>query len=240
VSQDVADANHWTIGTPVSITYPDGTSGRLTLDAIYERTDMTGDYLLSSVDWAEHAGKVVATVVLVNVQPGADVSSAQSTIAGMARSYGNTRVQTSGEYRATVADSFNTVLGLIYVMLALAIVIAVMGIANTMSLSVYERTRELGLLRAVGQTRRQARAMVRWESVIIAVFGTIGGLALGSFLAWTLVEATSSTALGRFSAPAVQLAVVLVVGALAGVVAAIRPARRAAKLDVLNAVASEI
>jgi len=84
-------------------------------------------------------------------------------------------VQDRAEYRASVTSGVNTILGLIYVMLALAILIALMGITNTLTLSIHERTRELGLLRAVGQSRRQARSMIRWESLIIAVFGTVGG-----------------------------------------------------------------
>ncbi len=118
-----------------------------------------------------------------------------------------------------------------------------MGIANTLSLSVHERTRELGLLRAVGETRRQLRSMVRWESVIIAVFGTVGGLGLGLFLGWALVKAASAGTgdmiAPTFSAPVGQLVVLLVVGAVAGVLAGLRPARRAAKLPVLQAVAAE-
>jgi len=118
-----------------------------------------------------------------------------------------------------------------------------MGIPNTLSLSVYERIRELGLLRAVGETRRQLRSMIRWESVIVAVFGTVGGLGVGLFLGWALVKAasegTGDMIAPSFSAPVGQLVVVLVVGAIAGVLAGIRPARRAAKLPVLRAIASE-
>lgn len=121
---------------------------------------------------------------------------------------------------------------LTYVMLALAVVIALMGIANTLSLSIHERTREIGVLRAVGETRSQVRSMVRWESVIIATFGTLGSLCLGVFLAWALVQAASGADfVNTFAAPVVQLAVVLVVGALAGVIAgpAIGPPRGAAR-----------
>ena len=124
-------------------------------------------------------------------------------------------------------------------MLALAILIALMGIANTLSLSIHERTRELGLLRAVGETRAQVRSMVRWESVIIATFGTVGGLGLGMFLAWALVQAASNAeVLSTFAAPVGPLVVVLVAGGLAGVLAGLRPARRAARLDVLTAIAT--
>jgi putative ABC transport system permease protein len=134
-------------------------------------------------------------------------------------------------------------LTVIYVLLALAIVIAVMGIANTLSLSVHERTRELGLLGAVGQTGGQARAMVAGEGVVVALFGTAGGLGVGVFLAWALVSALGGEggelAITAFAIPPVTLAVVVGVGALAGLVAAARPARRAARLDVLTAIAME-
>ena len=129
-------------------------------------------------------------------------------------------------------------LGIVYVLLFLAIVIALMGIANTLSLAIHERTRELGLLRAVGQSRRQLRSMVRWESVIIALFGTVGGLGLGVFLGWALVQAASAGGFGTFAAPVGRLAIILVAGAVAGILAGVGPARRAAKLDVLAAIAT--
>jgi len=124
------------------------------------------------------------------------------------------------------------------VMLVLAIVIALMGIANTLSLSIYERVRELGLLRAVGADRRHVRSMVRWEAVVISVLGALGGIALGVFLGWGLVTAVAGAASSiHFAAPVAQLAIVAVVGGSAGVLAAIRPARRAARLEVVPALA---
>jgi len=141
-----------------------------------------------------------------------------------------------------VAANVDMLLGIVYVMLALAILIALMGIANTLSLSIHERTRELGLLRAVGQTRSQLRSMIRWESVVIAVFGTVGGLGLGVFLGWALVQAAAGgpfSDVSAFSAPVGQLVIVLAAGAIAGVLAGVRPARRAARLDVLGAIATE-
>jgi putative ABC transport system permease protein len=128
-------------------------------------------------------------------------------------------------------------LGIVYVLLVLAILIALMGIANTLALSVHERRRELGLLRAVGQTRRQVRAMLRGEAFLVAAFGTLGGIGLGVFLGWALVGA-AGVETARLTVPVGQLAVVLVAGAVAGLLAGIRPARRAARLDVLAAIAS--
>ena len=125
---------------------------------------------------------------------------------------------------------------MIYGLLGVAILIALMGIANTLSLSVHERTRELGLLRAVGQSRGQLRAMVRWESVVVATFGAIGGLGLGLFLGWGLVRSMNAAeGFGILAVPVGELAVVLLVGAAVGVLAGIRPAWRASRLDVLVA-----
>jgi putative ABC transport system permease protein len=131
------------------------------------------------------------------------------------------------------------VLNVIYGLLLVAIVIAVLGITNTLSLSIHERTRELGLLRAVGQSRRQLRAMVRMESVVVATFGACGGLGVGIFLGWGLVRALEAAeGFGTFHVPVVELLVILVLGAAAGVIAALRPASRAARLDVLGALAT--
>src|SRR6266536_2343786 len=122
-------------------------------------------------------------------------------------------------------------------MLVLAIIIALMGITNTLSLSIHERTRELGLLRSIGQTRGQTRSLIRWESVLIALFGTVGGVILGTFLGWAFVKASATATLAVFSAPITQLLIFLIAGAAAGVVAGLRPARRAARLEVIQALA---
>src|SRR3546814_19028131 len=115
-----------------------------------------------------------------------------------------------------------------------------MGIANTISLSVHERTRELGLLRAVGQTRQQLRAMVRWESALVAAFGALGGIGLGLFAGWGLVRAiAASEGFATFALPVTPLLVVLFVGAGAGISAGLRPARIAERLDLLDPVAAD-
>jgi len=133
----------------------------------------------------------------------------------------------------------DTLLTVTYGLLAVAMLIALMGIANTLSLSVHERTRELGLLRAVGQTRAQLRAMVRWESVIVATFGALGGLAIGTFTGWGLVRALNEAeGFGTFAFPVTPMLTVLLVGAGVGVLAGLRPAWRASRLDVLTAVAA--
>ena len=136
------------------------------------------------------------------------------------------------------ASRINQFVNLIYGLLALAILIAVFGIANTLSLSVYERTRELGLLRAVGAYRSQIRASVRWESVITALLGAVQGIVVGVLLGYAIIVALHDQGLRRFTLPIVPLIVLVLLAIAAGVVASIRPARRAARLDILRAIAT--
>jgi putative ABC transport system permease protein len=142
-------------------------------------------------------------------------------------------------YSKAQTKNLDMLLNLIYALLALAVFIALLGIANTLALSIFERTRELGLLRAVGMTRRQLRATVRYESVIIALLGTTLGLAIGTAFGWSIVKALEGEGLDTFAFPFSQLAVVTVIAALAGVGAAALPARRAARLDILGAITSD-
>jgi putative ABC transport system permease protein len=242
VSQRIADDRGWRVGTAVPVTLPDNTTTPLVVGTIFKSRDITGDYLLSRATWAPHAVQNLDTTVLIRLAPGVTVASGRRAVEQAARPFGAPRVEDRSQYAASAGAFVDMMLGVVYVLLALAIAIALMGIANTLSLSMYERTRELGLLRAIGESRRQVRSMIRWESVIIATFGAAGGLGVGAFLGWALVKAASGGSgemvTPTFTAPIARLLVVLFVGALAGVLAAIRPARRAARLPVLQAVAT--
>ena len=143
------------------------------------------------------------------------------------------------EFRQSQQDQLNSFLAVIFVLLALSLVIALIGIANTLALSVFERTREIGLLRAVGMTRRQLRRAIRWEAVIIAIFGAILGLILGVIFGVAAVVAIPDSFINTVSIPYGSLIVYLVIAGLAGIVAAILPARRAARLNVLDAISHE-
>ena len=181
VSATAAADQHWRVGSTVPVVYPDGAHARLRVAAIFDHPDITGDYLFAAAGWAPHAGQALDSMVLIKLKPGAALGPARAAVTAAIAGTGQPRVQDRAQYQASATGAVNTILGLVYVMLALAILIALMGVANTLSLSIHERTRELGLLRALGQTRAQARGMVRWESVIIAVFGTLGGVILGTF-----------------------------------------------------------
>ncbi|MCU1353693.1 MAG: hypothetical protein JWM05_2902 [Acidimicrobiales bacterium] len=241
ISQKLADDKGWTVGTPLPVTFPDGAKRTQTVRVVYKAADLTGDYLLPRPAWGPHAPQSTDFATLINLKRGVSIEAGRTAVEKISNRYPGTRVQDRKQFTDSFAQGINQTLILIYVMLALAVIIALMGIANTLSLSVYERTREIGLLRAVGETRRQTRSMVRWEAILIAVFGTVGGLALGTFLGWSLVRASSGSSEGitTFAAPVGSLVVILFVGGIVGVLAAIRPARRAAKLDILRAISSE-
>jgi putative ABC transport system permease protein len=238
VGEDLAQVHAWTIGSAVPISFADGTTETFTVEAMFAVENLFGDLLMNRSDYAPHATQLTDVVSLITVADGTSIDAAKVAVQGVVDRYYGPDVLTRDGYLDLVDEQVDQTLVVVYALLALAIVIAVMGIANTISLAVHERTRELGLLRAVGLSRRQTRTMVRWESVVTAVFGTLGGVALGTFLGWGLVESVGkSEGIGTFALPARSLAVVLMLGAAAGVLAAIRPARRAAKLDVLQAIA---
>jgi putative ABC transport system permease protein len=242
ISEDEAEAEDWSVGSPVELAFSDGQTEEVTVAAVFEsrQGDAISPIVVPVVVWAPHTTQLTDTTVLVRLADGVALSDGEAAVTEVAEAFGQPDVQTRDEYVDSIASGVDTFLYFVYALLALAILIALMGIANTLSLSVYERTRELGLLRAVGQTRSQTRTMVRWESVIIALFGTLGGLGLGTFLGWALLRALAADeGVGVFAAPIGQLVIVLAFGALVGLLAAVRPARRAARLDVLAAIATE-
>ena len=157
----------------------------------------------------------------------------------LAAPYSSVEVQDRQQFSDAVGDEINQILGVVYAMLALAVVISLFGIANTLALSVYERTRELGLLRAVGMSRRQVRATIRSEAVVIAVFGTLLGVSVGVFFGWATVRALADQGLDTLTIPATTLGFMAIAGALAADLAASLPARRAARLDVLAALSTQ-
>ncbi|MGA4843522.1 FtsX-like permease family protein [Streptomyces sp. G45] len=236
-----ADRRHLKVGDTTRLAFTDGTRDTFTVRAVYGQSELAGDYVITRGAWAPHRAQDSDTLVAVTFKDGVSTADGKAAVADVAKAYGNPEVQTRDEYAQSSAGGIDMMLTLVYALLALAVLIALLGIANTLTLAVHERTRELGLLRAVGQTRAQLRAMVRWESVLVAAFGTAGGLALGGFLGWVLVKASdgaSDTAFA-FALPPAQMSVVALVGLAAGALAGLRPARRAARLDVLRAIAAE-
>ncbi|MEU6985280.1 ABC transporter permease [Streptomyces sp. NPDC046324] len=241
VADAEADKSGLSPGSTTELAFTDGSRHTFTVKAVYEQSELAGDYVITREAWAPHRAQDSDTLVAVTFEDGVSAEAGTAAVEDVTTEYGNPEVQTRDEYAESSAGGIDMMLTLVYALLALAVLIALLGIANTLTLAVHERTRELGLLRAVGQTRAQLKAMVRWESVLVAAFGTVGGLALGGFLGWVLVKASdgASDSAFAFAVPPAQLAIVALVGLAAGVVAAWRPARRAARLDVLRAIATE-
>ncbi|MEW2163645.1 FtsX-like permease family protein [Streptomyces sp. NPDC007084] len=241
VTREEAGKQHLATGDTAQLAFTDGRKEKFTVRAVYGRSELAGDYLITRAAWAPHRTQDSDTLVAVSLKDGVSTDRGTAAVRRVAERYGSPEVQTRDAYARSSASGIDMMLTLVYALLALAVLIALLGIANTLTLATHERTREIGLLRAVGQTRAQLRAMVRWESVLVAAFGTAGGLALGAFLGWVLVKAsdgTSDTAFA-FAVPPLRLAVVALVGLAAGAIAGLRPARRAARLDVLRAIATE-
>jgi putative ABC transport system permease protein len=240
VGERTAEDEGWRLGDTLPVRFLDGETEQFTIGAVYDEDNLVGGLVFPRAAWMPHALQAIDNAVYVTLADGVSIGDGKAAVQTVVDRYDGPDVEDRDEYAASQTAGLDMFLGVIYVLLALAIIIALMGIANTLSLSIHERRRELGVLRAVGQTRRQMKAMVRDESVLIAVFGTVGGMALGVFLGWALVQVASSSAgVGVFTAPVTRLAVILVVGAIAGVLAGVRPARRAARLDVLDAVRSD-
>ncbi|WP_328883497.1 ABC transporter permease [Streptomyces sp. NBC_00299] len=241
ITEKEAAKQNLTTGDRTRLTFTDGRQETFTVRAVYGQSELAGDYVVTREAWAPHRTQDADTLVAVSFKDGVGADEGKAAVERVADQYGNPDVQTRDEYAQSSAGGIDMMLTLVYALLALAVLIALLGIANTLTLAIHERTRELGLLRAVGQTRSQLRAMVRWESVLVAAFGTAGGLALGAFLGWVLVEAADGASDGAFAfaMPPLQLALVALVGITAGALAGLRPARRAARLDVLRAIATE-
>ena len=176
--------------------------------------------------------------LFVRTAAGADVAAVQADVERALEQFPTAQVQSNEQQKEEAASGVNTILVIFYALLALSVVISLFGIVNTLVLSIFERTREIGMLRAVGTTRRQLRAMIRWEAVITSIIGGVLGVLLGILFGWAVCKGLESDGL-VFVFPTLQIIIFLVLSIVAGVLAAILPARRAAKLDVLEALSYE-
>jgi putative ABC transport system permease protein len=243
VSRQAADDLHLAVGSPVAVGTPRARLD-LTVRAVYDlsRVDAfarqelpLGDFLVTTADCRRLAGEDGLTMVLAGRRDGVSPAAAGAAIERAIHDYPNVDIADRAELRRRAAAAIDPALRLFYSLLGLAIVIALFGIVNTLALSVLERVRELGLLRAIGMDRPQVRAMIRWEAVMIAAIGAALGLGLGAFIGWAVSRDLDLP----FTLPAGQLALVAAAAITTGVLAAALPARRAAQVDVLRAIAAE-
>ncbi|MFI0453102.1 ABC transporter permease [Actinomadura sp. 6N118] len=239
VREDVAEEKGWKVGDNVTMQFPVGGTDRIPLRAIYEDNQLNGEYMLALRDFQRHYQDQLDVFGFVKAKTGVAPADSRAAIDKVLAQYPSVQVRDQAEFKQEQENQINQVLILFYVLLALAVVIAFIGIINTLALSVLERVRELGLLRAVGMTRGQLRAMIRWEAVIISVLGAVLGLAVGVFFGWTLVSALDEEGITEFAFPVGTLLGLVVAAGVVGIVSAILPGRRAARIDVLRAVTTE-
>jgi putative ABC transport system permease protein len=239
VSEDVAHDHGWHVGSPVDVHFIDGTDVPVAVRAIYGQSQLLGNYVLSLDLWAQHAPESSDAIVAIKLRSGVDAKEAKAALKPIVdRIAPGASFYTKGEFAERQGEEINQMLIFISFMLLAAIIISLMGIANTLSLSINERTREIGLSRAVGMLRGQLRAMVRWEGALIALFGTVGGLVLGIIGSWAIVRSTGAAGL-VFKLPVGSLIVYLVIGGLFGIVSALLPANRSSRMNVLTAITHE-
>ncbi len=226
------------VGDVISVTTQTGEKAQLTVLGFY-RDQMAFTGIVTSLAAFRELGLPAASsITLVRTTDGADLRATKKAVTTALADYPTQTVQTRTGYLDSVNSQIDMILNLFYGLLAMAVLISILGIVNTLVLSVHERTRELGLLRAVGAGRRQVRQMVRYESVITSVMGGVLGTAVGVAMAWLFVTQLGGDGL-MFSVPWVQLLVFLVLTGFVGVLAAVLPARRASRVRILEAIQYE-
>jgi len=239
VVQDRATAEGWQLGRPITVDLPTGPV-ELPITGIIGASRFVGADIVLPPAVLEAGGVApVDSIVYVARTAGADPATVISAISGVLADLPTVTVKDQDAFAADQRAPIDQLLGIIYALLGLAVIIAVLGIVNTLALSVIERTREVGLLRAVGMSRRQLRTMIRLESVAISVLGAVLGIGLGLIFGISLQRAISDQGISVLNVPVVQLVIFVVLAAVVGVLAAVWPARRAARMDVLRAITTE-
>ncbi|AEM87804.1 ABC transporter permease [Streptomyces violaceusniger] len=239
VDDKIAHNNHWKVGSAFPVTYEDGSKGRLTVGGVYEGNQMVNGVMLDSATVTPHMTTVADFQVMLKTKGGAT----QDTQNLLKKTLGDNpaiKVQNKQDLSDEIAKAFTLMLNMLYGLLGMAVIVAVLGVINTLAMSVFERSKEIGMLRAIGLDRAGIKRMVRLESLVISLFGGVLGIGLGVFFGWAAGELIASELpTYEMVLPWARMGLFLLMAALVGVIAALWPARRASKLNMLMAIKAE-
>jgi putative ABC transport system permease protein len=238
VEEQFAKAHGITVGNRFRVTGPTGHSATLTAIAEYRDPQLMQGVMVDVAQFQALSSLRDPLSYFVTLAAATDTAAAQRDVKAALTGFPAAKVRTSAQYSDYIGAQLDQLVYLLYALLAMSIVISMFGIANSLFLSIHERTRELGMLRAIGATAAQVRRMIRYESVITSLIGGVLGTAVGILFAWLTTFAVKDLGVG-FSIPAGQLAIFLLLAVAVGVLGAVAPARRAARLQILDAVRSE-
>ena len=238
IDESWADDNDLQVGSPIEVTFPNGNTRQFVVEGIFDPPTGGSPFAgvtISSAVWDAEVPQPRNIYSFLKME-GGDTKVNQANLDAALADFPNAKAATREKFIDDQISGLSSVLNILYVLLALSIVVSLFGIVNTLVLTVFERTREIGMLRAIGMTRRQVRRMIRHESVITALIGAAIGIVLGIVLAALLIARVDFIV---FSFPTIQVIVFVLAAILVGILAAVFPARRAAKLDPLQAIAYE-
>ncbi|MEV8389619.1 MULTISPECIES: FtsX-like permease family protein [unclassified Streptomyces] len=239
VAEDTAKSNGWKAGDTLPVTFSDKKKGELKVGATYKKTEFLSPVLMSTELAAAHEAKPYIPEVWVKMDGGASAANEQALVDSLGKNPAIT-VMDQQDIRNEFGGMINTLLNIMYGLLAMALIIAILGVVNTLAMSVFERQQEIGMLRAIGLDRRKVKRMIRLEAVVISLFGAVIGVGLGSFLAWAIGRTIKGEIPGyALVIPWDRIGLFLVLAGLVGVLAALWPARSAAKLNMLTAIKTE-
>jgi putative ABC transport system permease protein len=223
------------VGDTVTVLARSGETADFEIVGTYRDPNLFAGLTVSNAGWDRLFAQRDAVFYLLSVEPGASVAATQKGVDAAMESYPQAIVETKAEYIDSIVKQLNQFLYMLYALLAVSVIISLFGIVNTLILTVYERTREIGMLRAIGASRSQIRRMIRYESVITAIMGGVLGIVLGTAFAYIVTTQLGAQGIS-FTVPPVQLVICLIVAIVVGVLAAVLPARRAARTDILAAI----
>jgi putative ABC transport system permease protein len=239
VDDDTAKSHGWKAGSTFTTHYEDGKAQQLTVSAVYEGNALIRGIMLDNATLAPHQTDPADMQILVKTADGAS-SSTKDKLEKALGSNPAVKVQDKKDLSNSIAQVFTLILNMVYGLLAMAVIVAVLGVINTLAMSVFERSQEIGMLRAIGLDRKGIKRMVRLESLVISLFGGVLGIGLGVFFGWAAGELIGSKmATYALVIPWARMALFLLLAGTVGVLAALWPARRAAKLNMLSAIKSE-